>query len=91
MPRANESKPYALLAEFESAEQLVAAAKATVEAGYRKLDAYSPYPIDELPPALTSRLIPEQGGHELPPRCVAHHRACSAERVRVTAARVVPQ
>jgi hypothetical protein len=52
MPRATESKPFALLAEFESAEQLVAAAEAAVEAGYRQLEAYSPYPIDELPPAL---------------------------------------
>lgn len=52
MPPATRTKPYGLLAEFASAEQLVAAAAAAAEAGYRKVEAYSPYPIDELQPAL---------------------------------------
>ena len=46
------SSIYGLLAEFESADALVAAAHAAREAGYRKMDAYSPFPIDELAEAL---------------------------------------
>jgi hypothetical protein len=37
---------YGLLAEFDSADALVAAAKQTYDAGYRKIDAYSPFPIE---------------------------------------------
>jgi hypothetical protein len=39
---------YGLMAEFESATALVAAARRAREAGYRKMDAYSPFPIEEL-------------------------------------------
>jgi len=38
---------YGLLAEFDSPAQLVAAAKKTHEAGYRRIDTFSPYPIEE--------------------------------------------
>lgn len=38
---------YGLLAQFETGDELVAAAKATYDAGYRKIDAFSPYPIEE--------------------------------------------
>src|SRR6187401_999199 len=38
---------YGLLAEFDSPAQLVAAAKRTHEAGYRQIDTFSPYPIEE--------------------------------------------
>ena len=38
---------YGLLAEFDSPAQLVAAAKRTHEAGYRRIDTFSPYPIEE--------------------------------------------
>ncbi|MFN0172019.1 MAG: DUF3341 domain-containing protein [Bryobacteraceae bacterium] len=39
---------YGLLAEFESAGDLLKATRKTYEAGYRKLDAYSPFPVEEL-------------------------------------------
>ena len=40
------------MAEFENPTALVAAARAAREKGYRKLDAYSPFPIVELSDAL---------------------------------------
>ena len=43
---------YGLLAEFHAPAQVVAAAHAVHEAGYRKVDAYTPYPIEELTEAL---------------------------------------
>ena len=43
---------YGLMAEFHEPADVVAAARAAREAGYRKLDAYSPYPIEELAEAL---------------------------------------
>ena len=39
---------YGIMAEFDSAQHLVDAAKATYEAGYKKIDAYSPFPIEGL-------------------------------------------
>jgi hypothetical protein len=44
--------PFGLMAEFDTATALVAAARRAREAGYTKLDAYSPYPIEELNEAL---------------------------------------
>jgi len=38
---------YGLLAEFDDPRSLVAAAKRTYAAGYRKIDTFSPYPIEE--------------------------------------------
>lgn len=49
MAQAAAPKLYGIMAEFESAEQLIEASKKTYEFGYRKLDAYTPYPIEELP------------------------------------------
>jgi ActD protein len=43
---------YGLMAEFHAPADVVAGARAAREAGYRKLDAYSPYPIEELAEAL---------------------------------------
>jgi hypothetical protein len=43
---------YGLLAEFDSATDLVLAAKKAYAAGYRKMDAYSPYPIEEASEAI---------------------------------------
>ena len=53
-PKLSESnqKPYGLLAKFETPEALTAAARRTYEAGYRRFDAYSPYPIEELSHAM---------------------------------------
>jgi hypothetical protein len=39
---------YGLMAEFDSAQALIDAAKRTHEAGYQKLDAYSPFPVEGL-------------------------------------------
>jgi ActD protein len=43
---------YGLMAEFENPGDLVAAAREAREAGYVKLDAYTPYPIEALTEAL---------------------------------------
>jgi hypothetical protein len=43
---------YGLMAEFEEPEQLVSAARRSHAEGYRKLDAYSPFPIEEVWEAL---------------------------------------
>ena len=47
-----ESPLYGLMAEFETAGELVAAARRTKDAGFRKFDAYSPFPIHELDDAM---------------------------------------
>jgi len=39
---------YGTMAEFDSAQALVDAAKRTHDAGYQKIDAYSPFPIEGL-------------------------------------------
>jgi hypothetical protein len=44
-----------LLAEFGSVETLVAAAKAARKAGYRRLDAFTPFPVHELRTVLRLR------------------------------------
>ena len=43
---------YGLVAEFEEAEQVVAAAEKVYDAGYRKIDAYSPFPVHGLAEAI---------------------------------------
>ena len=43
---------YGTMAEFASAQDLVVAARRTHEAGYRKIDAYSPFPVEELAEAI---------------------------------------
>lgn len=43
---------YGLLAEFDNPTDLVAAARQAHAAGYRKMDAYTPFPIEELNEAL---------------------------------------
>jgi hypothetical protein len=50
--QAYETGVYGLMAEFETPEALVAAARAARAAGYTRLDAYTPYPVEELPEAL---------------------------------------
>src|SRR5574341_291944 len=50
------SKPrppiYGLLAEFRTPAELLAAARRTHQEGYRKLDAYTPYPVEGLSEAI---------------------------------------
>jgi len=43
---------FGLMAEFEEHEQLLAAARRAYAEGYRRMDAYSPFPIDGLAEAL---------------------------------------
>ncbi|MBV8715908.1 MAG: DUF3341 domain-containing protein [Chloroflexi bacterium] len=43
------------MAEFETAEQLVVASRRVAAAGYRRIDAYSPFPIQGLGEALGFR------------------------------------
>lgn len=45
-----KSRPpvYGLMAEFESPGELLAAARAAREEGYRKLDAFTPFPVEGL-------------------------------------------
>ena len=49
MPVDEKTTPvYGLMASFDSPEALVKAAGAARDAGYRRLDAYTPMPIEEL-------------------------------------------
>jgi hypothetical protein len=43
------------MAEFESHRQLLSAARAAREHGYRRMDGYSPFPVEGLPEALGRR------------------------------------
>jgi hypothetical protein len=43
---------YGLMAEFDNVDSVVVAAHRTYAAGYRKIDAYSPFPLEELSEAI---------------------------------------
>lgn len=43
---------YGVMAEFDNPSDLVAAARKTYESGYRRINGYSPYPIEELSEAI---------------------------------------
>ena len=47
-----EKNIYGIMAEFDSADELVAASHSTFAEGYRKMDAYSPYPVHGLAEAI---------------------------------------
>jgi hypothetical protein len=47
-----KTKLYGLMAEFDTPQAIVDATNAAYKAGYRKMDAYSPFPIEELHEAL---------------------------------------
>ena len=54
-PETQNPKPeavYGLLAEFDNPDALVTATRRAREAGYRRMDAYTPFPIEELNEAL---------------------------------------
>lgn len=46
--RSSSNGLHGLIAEFDTAEALVAAARRAYADGYRKMDGYSPFPIEEL-------------------------------------------
>jgi hypothetical protein len=48
------SRIHGLMAEFDDPNALVLAAASAHDAGYRRMDAYSPFPIEELDAALGS-------------------------------------
>ena len=43
---------YGLLAEFDTPTELVRAAEAAYAAGYRRMDCYTPYPVEEAAEAI---------------------------------------
>jgi hypothetical protein len=49
------SELFGLMAEFEQAEALLVAARRAYAAGYRRIDAYTPIPVEGLSEALGSR------------------------------------
>jgi hypothetical protein len=49
---AHHAGLYGLMAEFHDAEELIEASRRTYEAGYRRIDAYTPYPIEEVSEAV---------------------------------------
>ena len=46
---------YGIMAEFQAPEQLVTAARAAYAAGYRRMDAYSPYEVEGVAEAIGFR------------------------------------
>jgi ActD protein len=46
---------YGLMAEFDNVNDAIIAARRTYAAGYRKIDAYSPFPVEELSEAIGFR------------------------------------
>src|SRR5262245_7522141 len=52
LAKAGGEGNYGLMAEFDSPSAVVAAARRTHEAGYRRINAYSPFPIEELSEAI---------------------------------------
>jgi hypothetical protein len=50
--KGKQPKLYGVMAQFDSPSTLVAAAKETYAAGYRQVNGYSPFPIEELSEAI---------------------------------------
>lgn len=50
--RQTKPKLYGVMAQFDSPSRLVAAARETYAAGYRRINGYSPFPIEELSEAI---------------------------------------
>jgi len=48
----NDASVYGLMAEFDSPQQLLDAAHEAHKAGYKKMDAYSPFPVEGLADAI---------------------------------------
>jgi hypothetical protein len=52
MAQQQHEHTYGIIGEFTSAEGLLRAAEKTRDAGYRKIDAYAPFPVEGLSEAL---------------------------------------
>jgi hypothetical protein len=52
MTKQEEQGIYGVMAEFDDPNAVVAAARKTYAAGYRRINAYSPYPVEELSEAI---------------------------------------
>lgn len=50
--KRDKTSVYGLMAEFDSPETLLEAARRAFAAGFRKMDAYSPFPVDGLAEAI---------------------------------------
>ena len=48
-------RSYGLMAEFEDVNDAIVAARRTYAEGYRKIDAYAPFPVEGLPEAVGFR------------------------------------
>jgi hypothetical protein len=48
----NDKNIYGLMAEFVNDGEILAATRAAYEQGYRRMDAFTPFPVDGLPEAL---------------------------------------
>ena len=51
----HRARLHGVMGEFETPEQLLSAAKKTREAGYKRVDAYTPFPIEGLAEAIGTR------------------------------------
>jgi hypothetical protein len=54
---SEQSRPaiYGLIGEFQSAEELVTAARSAQEKGYTRYDAYAPFPVEDLDDVVPNR------------------------------------
>lgn len=52
IPHVDSDHLYALVAEFDEADEIMAAANAVRKAGYKKTDAHTPFPVEGLDQAL---------------------------------------
>lgn len=52
---AQERMAYGTIAEFDTPEAILRAARAAYEKGYRKMDAFTPFPVEGLPEAIGFR------------------------------------
>jgi hypothetical protein len=52
MRKSTRPATYGLMAEFDNPSDAVAAAREVYEQGYRRIDAFSPYPVEELSEAV---------------------------------------
>src|SRR5947199_6439853 len=52
MRKSTRPPTYGLMAEFDNPSDAVAAARRVHEEGYRRVDAFSPYPVEELSEAI---------------------------------------